>query len=65
VKQVRVCRWKLLGDTVPGKVITTRHEMTEEEAKARDPDAKQASPWVERTIYEPGDEIPANSRPSN
>lgn len=63
MKTVRVCRWKMLSDTIPGKIITTRHEMTEEVAKARDPNAVPASLWVERTVYEEGDEVPSNTKP--
>lgn len=63
MKKVMMYRWQLLSDTIPGKVIKTRHLMTEAEAKARDPNAVPISAGEERLVAEPGDDMPTNSKP--
>lgn len=63
MKTIKVARWKLVSATIPGKIVTTRHEMTEAEAKARDPNAERVTAWEERKVYEDGDEVPTNTKP--
>ncbi|MBW8832097.1 MAG: hypothetical protein JF606_22310 [Burkholderiales bacterium] len=47
--------------SIPGKIIKTRHLMTEANAKARDPNAVPISSDEERHTQEKGDEAPANT----
>jgi hypothetical protein len=40
VKTIKVYRWDILSDTIPGKRVKTRYHLSPEEALARDPNAK-------------------------
>jgi len=59
MKQITVYNWRLKAQTHGGAVYRTRHKLTEDEAKARDPEAVACEGTGEvRTVYEPGDEMP-------
>jgi hypothetical protein len=65
MKTIEKWRWRLLSETIPGKRIKSPIPLTEAEALSRDPAAERIpGSMVLVTVYEPGDEVPANTRPS-
>lgn len=59
MKQITVYNWRMKAQTHGGAVYRTRHKMTEQAAKALDPDALCCQNTEEvRTVYEPADELP-------
>lgn len=64
MRQVPQYRWYVPHDWKPGKLSLTSFYMDEATAQERYPGCKpEPSSRRLQTVYEPGDEIPANSAP--
>lgn len=62
MKTERRWKWKMLSDTIPGKIITSPIYLSETEALRRDPNAKKIEHlWEDFTFCPEGEGSPGNT----